>query len=123
MRNISDKEIERAIELRERGKSIQQIARILQCHSSTVNWHLTKHGIVSPRHGGKLLGDRGPLVVKRGDHVVKRFSSDEDELIRAMRIAGSSYNAIARATGRRVSSIIGRLNTLARRDEHAERSP
>lgn len=119
-RLLSKAQIDRIVELREVGKTMEQIARLVGCSASTCNWHCTTHGVVSPKHGGKFLGRRlGPDVVKRGDHVIRRFSEEEDKLIEVMRIAGHGPSAIGKAVGRRCNSIIGRLATLARIAEHA----
>lgn len=120
MNKLKREDIPRIAERYEAGEKAATIAASYGVSVSTVQWHCLRQGALTPKFGGKNLGDRGPLEVARGNHVVRRFTPTEDETIVAMSIAGHGPAAIAKAVGRRCNSIIGRLATLARREEFAK---
>lgn len=105
-------------DMRERGKTYGQIARAIGSSPSNISWICLKYGIEKP---GKQppLGDRGPMLIKRGNHQVRRYTPEEDAVIREMGAAGAKATPIARKLGRKHNSVLGRMMTLARRDERA----
>ena len=121
-RRLTETEIERLTELREQGLTLQAVAKRIGCSESTVYWQCLKLG-VEPSKPRKLASDIvGPPVVVRGDHVVRRFTRDEDEKLLALEAEGLSETQIGRAIGRRYNSVRARLMTLARREARAEAS-
>ena len=107
--------VDRIAELRETGKTYEQIGLALGMSGSNISWICLKYGIEGPRK--TTLGDRGPMVVKRGKFEVRKFTPEEDAKIQEMGRAGGKPTAIARALGRKHNSILGRMMTLARREE------
>ena len=59
----------------------------------------------------------GPVEMKRGNHVVRRFTPEEDALLLTLEAEGLSYTEIGRRLERPHTSISGRLMTLARHEE------
>jgi DNA-binding CsgD family transcriptional regulator len=106
--------------MREAGKSYKQIAARIGMSPGAVSWYCLRQAIESPRPGKCWDDIRGPATVARGNHVVRRFTRDEDELIVKMEREGASPSEIARALGRRPNSVTGRLATLARREERGQ---
>lgn len=103
---------------RDRNWSYQRIADQTGISASNISWVCLKYGIEGPRR--HKLGDHGPMVVKRGNFEVRKFTPEEDAVIRRMGEAGAKPTAIAKVlTGRKQNSILGRMMTLARRDERA----
>jgi len=105
--------------MRERGLSYGQIALKFGCSPNAVAWHCLRLG-ADPPNARKLSGEIvGPLVMQRGNHVVRRFTAEDDATLQAMSASGKPLAEIARTLGRKHNSIIGRLMTLARRAERA----
>lgn len=119
---FTESDFDRMAALREGGKTCQQIASMFGCARGTISWHCLRLGADGPRHRGSSEPREGPLVVRRGDHVVRRFTSDEDERLIELEATGENLSAIARALGRQRNSVLGRLMTLARRDDRRERA-
>lgn len=111
-----------AEELRRAGCSYAFIADRLGVSEGSVSWYCLKEGIDSPNTERKALPQTapGPMVVKRGNHVVRHFSPDEDARLIAMEREGLNPTEIGRRLGRRPNTIRGRLMTLARQQERAE---
>ncbi|MBE0529510.1 MAG: hypothetical protein IH626_01700 [Rhodospirillales bacterium] len=112
---------ERAFALREKGWSYKRIGDALGVSQGCISWHCLANGI---EPANKTLKSHdfivGPAVMARGNHLVRRFSKEEDATIVAMDMQGASISLIARRVGRRWNSVRGRLMTLARRDERRE---
>jgi hypothetical protein len=112
---------EQIAELREgRGWSYQRIGRKIGLSEGAVSWHCLMLGIEPPQACQSWPVPRGPLVMKRGNHLLRRFTPDEDARLLALEAEGKSRNAIGRAIGRRPNSVTGRLATLARREARRE---
>lgn len=119
-RRLTDADYQRIVEMRERGCTYEQIGRAIGCSAKAVSWHCLKLAIDPPKPR-PLRPDyhlQRPIV-KRGNHVVRAFTPEEDARLIALERQGMSTNAIARALGRRWNSVRGRLMTLARREERA----
>lgn len=112
----------RMAELRERGWSFERIGRKFGCKAATASWHCLRLGAEPPKPP-KLWPDRylKHPVMKRGNHVVRAFTPEEDAQITALAAAGLGNTEIGRRIGRRPNSVLGRLMTIARRDERALR--
>ncbi|RAK24078.1 helix-turn-helix resolvase-like protein [Salipiger aestuarii] len=116
----SPEAIQRAVEMRECGKSIMQIVRATGMSRGAVYWHCLKLGADLPDGKKHPVGLRGPEVVTRGDHQVRRFSADEDEKLLRWAAEGVSRCEMGRRLGRPHNSVIGRLMTLARHSARQE---
>jgi hypothetical protein len=117
---ITAAEGERIAEMRSRGRSYGTIARIVGCSVGSVHWCCLKNGI-EPPVPPPLRPDqykRCPQA-KRGNHVIRWFTPEEDARILALERLGLGPTAIGRELKRRPNSITGRLMTLARREERA----
>lgn len=116
--------LETIAELRERGLSCRLIAAALAergrpVSAKTVEWHCLRLGAEPPKPRRLQRGVVGPRVVVRGQHLVHRFTDDEDALLIAMDLEGATPSQMAKRLGRKANSVIGRLATLARREERA----
>ena len=126
-RKYTDDQVNEAAELREKGLSYGQIARMLDMSVGSVSWHCLKLGADSPNTITNVDTPTGPMVVLRGNNTVRRFSEEEDRLLFEMDIAGKRVSHMAARLDRKPNSVRGRLMTLARRAERiaqiAERAP
>ena len=113
-------EIERIVELRERGRSEATIARLIGCSASAVSWALLREGVDIHQERPLAPVPTEPVVKLRGGFPVRLFTEADDERIAALEAEGLTVSQIARAMGRRNNSIIGRMRTLARRLGRAE---
>jgi hypothetical protein len=113
---MTDEQIAIVERMRAKGKSCAQIAVRIGMSRGAVSWYCLRHGIEGPKKRAKSTVKPGSSAT-RGNHVVRRFTPEEDRQIVEMRCAGVSLNVIAGATGRATSSILGRLMTLAAREE------
>jgi DNA-binding CsgD family transcriptional regulator len=114
-------EFDRIAEMRERGLSYAQIARKFDCSAKAITWHCLRMGVEPPKRTVlQPQGANGPAVVKRGDHVVRRFTAAEDALLLQLEGDGVIIAEIARRLDRRANSIRGRLYTLARYEARRE---
>ena len=113
-------EIERAIAMRETGRSVSAIAGTIGCSEKALSWHFLKEAVDPPKPPALRLDYhlRCPAV-RRGGHVVRAFTPEEDARLVAMDAQGLGMSAIGRALGRKSNSVRGRLMTLARREERA----
>ena len=116
-RKYDDELIDRVAEMRERGLSYGQIALKTGMRDSSVAWHCLRLGIVSPRV--LPIRDFEGQTEVRGNHVVRRFTREEDERLLELEAAGQRICDIAKDLKRPRNSVQGRLMTLARRDEIA----
>lgn len=120
-RIYTDETFDRMAEMRERGLSYGQIGRLLNMSPGAVSWHCLRLGVESPKPlKGHFNPKPGPTVMKRGNHVVRRFTPAEDRMLLEMEMEGIKRSEICKALGRSNNSVLGRLMTLARRDARAE---
>ncbi|MBU0643672.1 MAG: hypothetical protein KJ731_21160 [Alphaproteobacteria bacterium] len=119
-KKYNDDIINEAAILRETGMSVDAIAKRLGMSRGSVSWHCLRLGADSPNTVTNVSDPKGPMVVARGDHYVKRFTATEDRALIDMDIAGWRVCDMARALDRKPNSIRGRLMTLARREARAE---
>lgn len=111
--------LEQIAEMRERGLSCELIGRSVGISGEMVHWECLKHGIESPNTKNKVLPQTcpGPIMMQRGDHVVRRYTPDEDRDLMALEAEGLTYSEIGRRMGRSRNSVHGRIMTLARQEE------
>ncbi len=114
---LSDADFDLIADMREEGRTYDEIGSRVGCSGKLVSWHCLRLGIDAPN--GPVLPEipAVPITIKRGNHEVRRFTRDEDARLKAMALAGQGDAIIARALSRRPNSVRGRLMTLARRDE------
>lgn len=120
MTKTTEEQRQRMCELREQGLPMRRIAEIVGTTYETVNYHCTRLGAEPPNPRPLPEGIVGPAVMQRGDHVVRRFTPEEDEQILSLLATGAEVPFIAEILNRRPHSIRGRLNTLARRELRRE---
>jgi len=119
-RKITDAQIKQIVELRERGLGYRLIAEIVGVTESSVSWHCLRLGVEPPKPTPINLDRRRGEPVKRGGHLVRPFTEEEDALLLTLEWAGHGPSAIARRLGRRPNSVRGRQLTLARHQARAE---
>lgn len=109
-----------AADLRERGWSCDRIAAKLDMTRGAVAYHCLRQGADVPPSQRTKTPNNTVKRMRRGNHVVRRFTPDEDAKIVDMACRGIGPSAIGRVIGRPHNSIKGRLMTLARNQERAE---
>ena len=114
---------ERIVELRGvQGWTFAKIGDELGVSESTVSYHCLRDGIEPPGPVRPPRDYNGKMVARRGSHIVRRFTPDEDRVLRQLSAAGVSNAEIGRRLNRKPHTILGRLMTLARQDERAQDS-
>lgn len=101
----------------ELGWTYKKIAVQINASKSGVNWYCLRAGIEKPDGPPPEISYTGPMVVKRGNHVVRRFRKEEDVIINLLSDRGLTPAEIARQLDRKHNSILGRMATLARQEE------
>ena len=119
-RKLTEAQIALACEMRERGRSCASIAIRLGVSEGAISWRMLERGAEPPKPGRLDPVPTEETSVRRGAHVVRRFTRDEDARLLALNAQGLSPQAIGHRLGRRHNSIKGRLMTLARREARAE---
>lgn len=115
---ITDEQSAQIAEYREAGRSLAWIARKLDLSIGAVSWHCLRYGIESPEAKPVPIYS-GPMIMERGAGMVRRFTAEEDAILLNLSMQNVTVSAMAKQLGRKHNSIIGRLATLARRDERA----
>jgi transcriptional regulator len=117
---LTQQQIDLIVELREKGWGYERIAKKIGRSASAISWHCLKHAADPPKPQ-RLYPDMAKTpIVKRGEHVVRRYTPEEDQRLLTLERQGLNHTKIGRALGRTPSSITGRLMTLARRDRRME---
>lgn len=124
-RRLSEEHVALVCEMRERGKSLGTIRNALavkgvEISESAISYYCLINGADLPPERRQPSRATPGMVIPRGNHVVRRFTEEEDETLRRMELSGCSYSAIAKHLKRPRNSITGRLATLARLDARAE---
>jgi hypothetical protein len=114
---MSPQQLEKIAAMRERGWSYKRIGNAIGMSPGAVSWYCLREAIEPPKPSKCRDQIVGPAVVKRGDHVVRRFTPEEDATLLRLSKEGKSNRALVRLMGRSDSSIRGRLMCLARREE------
>ncbi|GEP09876.1 helix-turn-helix domain-containing protein [Methylobacterium gnaphalii] len=119
---LTEADRERIATMREAGKSCGQIAAAIGCSISAVSWQCLRLG-AEPPHPQRLKEvPTVPGSVRRGNHIVRRFTADEDAKLVELEAEGLTTAEISRRLGRPPNSVLGRIMTLARRDARMEAS-
>lgn len=119
-RRVSEADKEMIVRMRQKGLSHRAIGAKLGISPAAVSWYCLQLAVEPPRPGKSWDAIKGPAVMSRGNHVLRRFTPDDDARLLEMENSGATIAEIARALGRPSNSIRGRLMTLARRDERRE---
>ena len=123
-RILDDAQLDEMAELRERGWSTARIAEHFTSAGTpitgaTIYWQCLRVGAdVPPRF--RRPGKPPEKPYRRGAHIVRPYSADEDAKLRAWSIEGIKTTEIARRIGRKHNSVLGRLLTLAREEARQE---
>lgn len=120
VRRLKQDELDRIVDMRERGCSHAMIARVIGCSESAVWWQCLRLCAEPPKPPRPLDGRQRRTVVMRKGLPVRAFTPEDDARLLALEAEGLSDTAIGRAMGRRPNSVRGRMMTLARRDARAE---
>lgn len=112
--------IDRAMAMREAGQGLQEIANDLGMSKGSVEYYCRLYGVLHPKAELVPRQARGAAVVKRGNHVVRRFTEEEDRQILEMAAACKGVKEIGEALGRKHNSISARLQSLGLREEREE---
>ena len=120
-RILTPEQIVELVDLRERGLSYGAIARRFGVSPGAVAWHCLKEAAERPGQPPKPRDvPTEPRIYRRGKHVVRGFTQAEDQLLLELERTGMHLSQIAKRLGRQRNSIVGRLMTLARRDERQD---
>jgi hypothetical protein len=112
---LSKGEQDEIVRLRGRKKSPYLIAKLLDRKSTTIRWFVIQQGLAT----GKL---RPRVAIQRDGRTIEPYAPEHDAHITALRIAGKSYTAIAKAVttefgiDRKWHSVRARLALLAAYD-------
>lgn len=118
---LSDAQLEEMANLREAGMTHKAIADHFTRAGTPIKpgaiaWQCLRLGVVPHSYTSATLGrDCGAQG--------RPFTAEEDARLLDLAAQGESRQAIARAIGRKASSITARIYTLARRDAIAELDP
>ncbi|MBB4859662.1 transcriptional regulator [Novosphingobium chloroacetimidivorans] len=125
-RILTDEQVATACEMREAGKTLQQIAnhfatRGVKVTVGSIEWVCLTHGADLPEDRRRPhYALRPGMVISRGGHVMRTFTADEDQQLLTMEQRGDGIADIARSLGRKSNSVRGRLATLARKQSRIE---
>lgn len=103
--------------MRETGAKHRDIALAVGMKISSVEWYCLKFGAYSPLQPIRNTSKSQPGIIIRGNHIVRRYSPEDDRKLLELESEGLRLCDIARALGRQANSVKNRLSTLARRDE------
>lgn len=114
---LQGQQLDAAASMREAGQSLAQIQRKLGIglSLSAIDWQLKRAGTYPP--GSRPIGLYRAQSSRRAAGPVRAFTPDEDRQLLRLDLDGVPIAHIAKSLGRAVSSIRGRLITLARYDE------
>lgn len=112
---LTDDQLDRMAEMRERGLGYARIAEILNVSQDAVEWQCLRLGALPPPERRYSPNRRSP-VYQRGNVTVRAYTPFEDARLLALAPVVTSRAEIARRLGRSRNSVVGRLLTLARRD-------
>jgi DNA-binding CsgD family transcriptional regulator len=103
----------------DQGLSFRKIAKLLGVSQGTVEYRCMADAIERPGTLPLTRPYNGPMIMRRGDFQIRRFTPLEDDWLLTLEGKGLRPCEIARKLGRRPNSVKGRLMCLARRDERA----
>ena len=104
----------------EAGERLAELAAAFGKSKGSIHWFLLQEGVDPPRPVHVARTPAAPVTHRRGDHLVRRFTTEDDRRLLQLEAAGETIAAISRALGRKPNSVRGRLATLARHERLAE---
>lgn len=111
------------VEMASRGKSDAQIGLRLGMSPGAISYYRLKEAIERPQDAKRpprpLYAQSAPY--RRGKHLVRPFTPEDDRALLEWEGQGLRIVEMARRLGRRHNAVKGRLMSLARHDERAER--
>lgn len=121
-RKLTEDQRQEACELREEGKTFREIQAHFSSQGTNISqgalsWICLRYGADTPSCHHRPSPEPTSLVVPRGNHKVRRFTQEEDKRLLSLVDERLTYAEIGRRLDRPHNSIIGRLMTLARREE------
>jgi DNA-binding CsgD family transcriptional regulator len=119
-KKYSDNLIETVAMLRENGLTYPAIAKRTGMHHASVKSYCLKLGADSPTSHCNGPRRAKPVITQRGGFTIRQFTPAEDAQLLALEAAGKTPAEIANIMGRARNSIVGRMMTIARRQERAE---
>lgn len=125
---LKPEHIELIVEMGEKGKSDQAISDRLRerfgvaISPQAISWHRLKHCAEPEKRTEVRPVPTEPLVSRRGNHVVRRFTQAEDAELLRLEAEGLNPSEIGRRLNRKPNSITGRLMILARHEARRERA-
>lgn len=124
-RILTDAQIDEMAELREQGRTYQQIAnhfgtRGITISAGSIQWQCMRVGADLPPERRRPSCRRHEPSFRRNGHVLRPFTADEDERLLEFERAGLPISEIGRRIGRKQNSVRARLMVLARREARAE---
>lgn len=122
-RRLTSADYEEMAELRERSWSYERIASKFGVSPGCVAWNCLRLGAEPRRLQGKprhfpVFGSNS--VVKRGNHLLRHFTPEEDAKLAEFQKRGLTVSQMARELGRKPNSVTGRLLTIGRHEECAK---
>jgi hypothetical protein len=121
--NFTQADLDDIADRYESGERASVIAKKYGCDSETIRWHMLRLGVLSPaikRRGLAIIKKSEIRVMRRGNHIVRRFTEEEDRRLLELEASGIPINMICQELNRSRNSINGRLSTLARHQALAE---
>lgn len=112
-RILTDQQLDMAIDLRLKARTVPWIAARLGVKANTIDYHLRRLGVFPP--GWRHRGPRQAPGYQRGAVEVRPFTPEEDALIESLDLEGLGISAIGRQLGRKPNSVRARLVALANR--------
>lgn len=119
VRRLSDEQIAEIVQLRERGRSYDQLAQQFGVSRGAVLYQCLKAGAAAPRQRRAPIRTEPMSFVARDGRTQRRFTQDEDDRLVALRKDGRTIPEIAREIGRANTSVRIRLLTIALHEELA----
>jgi DNA-binding CsgD family transcriptional regulator len=121
VKKYSDDQIESVAMLREDGLSYPEIAKRTGMHQASVKAYCLKLGADSPTAPYNGPKRNRSDTSQRGGFIVRQYSPAEDAQLLALEAIGKNPAQIAAIMGRTRNSIVGRMMTIARNQERADR--
>lgn len=108
---------ERIAQFRESGKTFAAIAAEVGCSISATQWTCASLGAEHPTKRPPTPYRDPERISIRNGHPMRSFGPAEDAVVVELSLAGRTPHSIARTLKRAPSSVLGRMRTLARREE------
>lgn len=119
-RKYSDDVVEKALDMRERGKSYTQIATSTGMSKSAICYHCARHGVEKPVPYALMEAPEKPTFYMRNGYKVLRFTKSDDALLLKRVDEGVSSRAIAKELNRKPHTVRNRLLAIYRKQDREE---